>query len=110
MKWILAVSRAPFSRSFGIALDTSWHIYPHRTDSGIICHSFSQHFRRAPTASKLDLFRERFLILLESEWPADPRNFAAIAGATRAFTRIAQRHNYALARDRRMARICAVQA
>lgn len=86
-----------FLETFGIALDTSWHIYPHRTDSGIICHSFCQHFRRAPTADELDLFRERFLSLLESEWRADPQNFAAIAGATIAFTRIAQQRNYALA-------------
>ena len=86
-----------FLEAFGIALDASWHIYPHRTDSGIICHSFSQHFRRAPTAAELDLFRERFLILLESEWRADPRSFAAIAGARRAFTRIARQRNYALA-------------
>jgi beta-phosphoglucomutase-like phosphatase (HAD superfamily) len=56
-----------FLETFGIALNTSWHIYPYRTDSGIICHSFSQHFRRAPTAAELDLFRERFLILLEGE-------------------------------------------
>jgi len=86
-----------FLEAFGIALDASWHIYPHRTDSGIICHSFSQHFRRARTAAELDLFRERFLILLESEWRADPRSFAAIAGARRAFTRIARQRNYALA-------------
>jgi len=37
------------------------------------------------------------LILLESEWRADPRNFAAIAGAMRAVTEIAQRRGYALA-------------
>jgi phosphoglycolate phosphatase-like HAD superfamily hydrolase len=86
-----------FHEAFGIALDTSWHIYPHRTDSGIICHSFSQHFRRAPTAAELGLFRERFLILLESEWRTDPRNFAAIAGATGVFTSIAQQRDYALA-------------
>ena len=86
-----------FVEAFGIALDTCWHAYPHRTDSGIICHSFSQHFRRAPTSIELDLFRERFLILLESEWRADPRNFAAIVGAMRAFTEIAQQRGYALA-------------
>jgi phosphoglycolate phosphatase-like HAD superfamily hydrolase len=86
-----------FLEVFGIALDTSWDIYPHRTDSGIIYHSFSQHFRRAPTDVELDLFRERFLILLEREWRAAPRNFAAIAGATAAFTRIAQQQHYALA-------------
>jgi phosphoglycolate phosphatase-like HAD superfamily hydrolase len=86
-----------FFEAFGIAPDTRWHVYPHRTDSGIICHSFSQHFRRAPTSIELDLFRERFLILLESEWRADPRNFTAIAGAVKAFTEIAQQRGYALA-------------
>ena len=85
-----------FLETFGIALNTSWHIYPHRTDSGIICHSFSQHFRRTPTAIELDLFRERFLILLEREWRTAPQDFAAIAGATRAFMRIAQQRDYAL--------------
>ncbi len=54
-----------FLETFGIALNTSWHIYPHRTDSGIICHSFSQHFRRAPTAG-----RARFI----------PRAFSDLAG------------------------------
>jgi phosphoglycolate phosphatase-like HAD superfamily hydrolase len=86
-----------FLEAFGIALDTSWQIYPHRTDSGIICHSLSQYFRRTPTAIELDLFRKRFLILLEREWGAAPQNFAAIAGATRAFTRITQQRDYALA-------------
>ncbi len=86
-----------FLETFGIALDTSWHIYPHRTDSGIISHSFAQHFGRAPTAVELDLFRERFLILLEREWRAGPQNFAAIAGAARVLTRIAEQRNYALA-------------
>jgi beta-phosphoglucomutase-like phosphatase (HAD superfamily) len=86
-----------FLEAFGIALDTSSHIYPHRTDSGIIGHSFSQQFGRVPTAAELDLFLERFLILLEREWRADPTNFAAVPGATIALTRIAQQRNYALA-------------
>jgi phosphoglycolate phosphatase-like HAD superfamily hydrolase len=86
-----------FLEVFGIALDTSWHIYPHRTDSGIICHGFSRHFRRQPTAVELDLFRERFLTLLEGEWRVDPHNFTAVAGAARALTRIAHRREYALA-------------
>lgn len=86
-----------FREVFGIALDTSWQIYPHRTDSGIIGHSFSQHLRRTPTTIELELFRRRFLILLENEWHAAPWNFAAIAGATSALTRIAQQRNYALA-------------
>jgi phosphoglycolate phosphatase-like HAD superfamily hydrolase len=86
-----------FLEAFGIALDTSWHIYPHRTDSGIIRHSFSQHFGGTPTAIELDLFRERFLILLEREWRAAPQNFRAVAGATRALTRIVQQRDYALA-------------
>jgi phosphoglycolate phosphatase-like HAD superfamily hydrolase len=86
-----------FLEAFGIALDTSWHNYPHRTDSGIIRHSFAQHFGRIPTAVELDLFRERFLILLEREWRAAPQNFKAIAGATRAFTRIVQQRDYVLA-------------
>ena len=86
-----------FLEAFGIALDTSWHNYPHRTDSGIICHSFSEHFRRAPAAVELDLFRERFLMLLEQEWRAAPRNFAEVSGARAALTRIAQKRSYALA-------------
>jgi phosphoglycolate phosphatase-like HAD superfamily hydrolase len=86
-----------FLDAFGISLDTSWHHYPHRSDSGIISHSFLQNFRRTPTLTELDLFRERFLILLESEWRADPRNFATIAGAARVFTRLAQQRDYALA-------------
>lgn len=85
-----------FLEAFGVALDTSWHIYPHRTDSGIIRHSFFEHFTRAPTQVELDLFRERFLRLLDLEWRAVPRHFAAVAGATRALTKIAQ-HSYALA-------------
>ena len=89
-----------FFEAFGIGPDTRWHVYPHRTDSGIICHSFSQHFkhfRRAPTSLELALFRERVLILLESEWRGDPRNFTAIAGAVKAFTEIAQPRGSAFA-------------
>jgi phosphoglycolate phosphatase-like HAD superfamily hydrolase len=86
-----------FFEVFGLVLNTSWHIYPHRTDSGIIRHSFSQHFERAPTAAEFDQFRARFLILLEGEWRAAPYNFAAIAGAARAFAAMAERGNYALA-------------
>jgi len=86
-----------FLEVFGVALNTSWHIYPQRTDSGIIRHSFLEHFRRVPTATELDLFRERFLTLLEGEWRAAPHNFAAIAGAARAFTAIVEHGNYALA-------------
>jgi phosphoglycolate phosphatase-like HAD superfamily hydrolase len=86
-----------FYEAFGMALDTSWHIYPHRTDSGIISHSFFEHFRRAPTLVELDLFREWFLMLLEREWRAVPRDFAAISGATTALTKIAQQRSYALA-------------
>ncbi|MBV8358397.1 MAG: HAD family hydrolase [Deltaproteobacteria bacterium] len=86
-----------FLETFDIALDTSWHIYPHRTDSGIIRHSFCKHFGRTPTTIELDLFRERFLNLLDREWRAAPQNFRAIAGATRAFIRIAQQRDYALA-------------
>jgi hypothetical protein len=66
---------------------------------------------RAPTAAELDLFRERFLILLEREWRADPTNFAAVPGATIALTENCPAAQLcAGARDRRMARICAVQA
>ena len=35
--------------------------------------------------------------MLEREWRAAPQNFRAVAGATRAFTRIAQQRDYALA-------------
>ena len=31
-----------FLEVFCVELNTSWHIYPHRTDSGIIRHSFSE--------------------------------------------------------------------
>jgi phosphoglycolate phosphatase-like HAD superfamily hydrolase len=86
-----------FFESFGIALETSWEIYPHRTDSGIIGHSFSQHFGRNPASAEFDLFRRRFLLLLEREWLEAPDQFAAVAGAGTVFARIAQQRDYGLA-------------
>jgi phosphoglycolate phosphatase-like HAD superfamily hydrolase len=86
-----------FYEAFGLLLDTSWHNYPHRTDSGIIWHRFLEHFRRAPTAVELDLFRKRFLMLLEREWRSAPQDFAEIDGANTALTKIAQQRRYALA-------------
>jgi phosphoglycolate phosphatase-like HAD superfamily hydrolase len=86
-----------FHESFGIRLDTSWENYPHRTDSGIISHSFSEQFGQMPTAAEFDLFRERFLILLQNEWLEVPHQFAAVAGATTVFTSIAEHRDYALA-------------
>jgi len=82
---------------FGIAINTTWHTYPHRTDSGIIRHNFSEHFRRGPMAAELDRFRERFVMLLEREWREAPRRFADVAGAAAALARIERKRSYALA-------------
>jgi len=80
---------------FSIAIDTAWHSYPHRTDSGIIRHNFHAHFGRAPTSRELDEFQERFLSLLEREWREAPQDFAEVAGAAAALARIERERSYA---------------
>ena len=82
---------------FGLVLDLSWRSYPHRTDSGILRHSFLAQLRRAPTAEEMAAFRRRFLGLLEQEFGAAPENFRAVAGAPRAIAAIAEQRTYALA-------------
>jgi beta-phosphoglucomutase-like phosphatase (HAD superfamily) len=81
---------------FGIEISTTWHDYPHRTDSGIIASKFRQRLNRGPSMAELDLFKKRFFALLKAAWLKAPWDFAEIAGAGKALRLIDADGGYAL--------------
>src|SRR5258705_4247625 len=78
-----------FKDVFGFAdIDTDWSHYPRTTDSGIFHNVFTARIGRSPTAQEVSQFRQHFIQLLAAASSQSP--FAAVAGADRLLSRLAQ--------------------
>src|SRR5438093_6449930 len=78
-----------FKDVFGFAdIDTDWSHYPHTTDSGIFHDVCMSRIGRSPTAQDVLRFRQHFIQLLAAASSQSP--FAAVAGANKLLSRLAQ--------------------
>ncbi|MEK6279695.1 MAG: HAD family hydrolase [Acidobacteriota bacterium] len=78
-------------------IDTDWAAYPHTTDSGITRHVFQKQFGRDPEEPELEKLKDSFVRMLSAQYLSDSSNFAEIAGASVALTRLRQEPDWAVA-------------
>ena len=87
-----------FADEFGIATNSEqWHACPHITDSGLTHHILTDHLGRAPFDTEANQVQHRFLQLLAQAVVAAPHLMPPIPGADRAFERLQQEADWAVA-------------
>ncbi len=78
-------------------INTDWSTYPHTTDSGITSHVFKERFGRDPESVELDRLKSCFVDLLNEQHKANSSNFAPIAGAALALSRLQREPDWTVA-------------
>jgi phosphoglycolate phosphatase-like HAD superfamily hydrolase len=75
-------------------IDTDWSRYRHATDAGIFYEIFEARIGRFPTPAELSRFHQHFMNLLSAA--AKERPFAAVAGAARLLSLLADHGSYVI--------------
>lgn len=75
-------------------IDTDWSRYRDATDAGIFCEIFEARVGRLPTPGELSRFHQHFMNLLTAA--AKERPFAAVAGAARLLSLLADHGSYVI--------------